>query len=117
MSMSRRRLLVIGGALLLVVAGAVVWFVTTRDDDSQDGRLASAVALAPEDSERLGWVDWAAVREELDADLSAASSTRDVEKFLGNGFDADLTSPSALISSASALQKSFGFSPATLDWE
>ena len=75
------------------------------------------MALAPKASARLGWIDWAGIREELDADLSAASSTKDVERFLNDGFDADLTSPSALVSSAPVLQTDFGFSPATIDWE
>lgn len=117
MSMPRRRhLFIIGGVLLLVAAGVVTWLVM-RDDDDKSGRLESAVALAPKASARLGWTDWAGIREELDADLSAASSTADVEKFLTDGFDADLTSPSALVSSAPVLQTDFGFSPATIDWE
>ena len=33
------------------------------------------------------------------------------------GYDADLTSRSALLQSASALQSGFGFSPASVEWE
>jgi hypothetical protein len=117
MSISRRQLFIIGAVLLLVAAGVVAWVVTTRDDDDKPGRLASAVALAPKPSVRLGWTDWAGIREELGADLSGDSQTREVERFLTDGFDADLTSPSALISSAPVLQAQFGFSPATVDWE
>ncbi|PWN01168.1 hypothetical protein DJ010_20225 [Nocardioides silvaticus] len=117
MSMSRRHLLVIGAVVLLLVAGGVVWFVTSRDDEDGPGRLARAVGMAPEASARIGWIDWSGIREELDADLSAASPTEDVEEFLSDGFDADVISPSALVSSAPTLQTDFGFSPATVDWE
>ncbi len=117
MSISRRRLIVLGVVLLLVVAGAVAWVVTTRGDDDDAGRLATAVAMAPKDSARLGWTDWSGVRKELDFDLTAASSTRDVQGFLDEGFNADLTSTSALVASAPVLQEQYGFSPATVDWE
>lgn len=116
MSISRRRLIALGVVLLLVVAGVVVWLVTTRDD-ADAGRLEAAVALAPDDTARFGWTDWSGVREELDADLSAASPSLDVEEFLSAGFDADLTSTSALVESAPVLQEKYGFSPATVDWE
>lgn len=117
MSLPRRHLIVIGVALLLVAGVAVAWFVTSRDDDGDAGRLGSAVALAPEGSDRLGWTDWAGLREKLGLDLTATSSTTDVEDFLTQGFDADLTSASALVSSAPTLQEEFGWSPATIDWE
>ncbi|WP_183092513.1 hypothetical protein [Nocardioides stalactiti] len=117
MSVPRRRLFIIGTVLLLVAAAVVTWFVVMREDD-EAGRLAGAVALAPESSTRLGWTDWAGLREELDdSDLDAASSTREVDGFLTAGFDADLTSTSALVSSAPVLHAQFGFSPATIDWE
>lgn len=113
----RRRLVAVGAALLLVVAGALVWVLTTRGDDEEAGRLATALAMAPEPSARIGWTDWAGVREELHADLSAASQTTEVQAFLDAGFDADLTSTSALVESAPVLQERYGFSPATVDWE
>jgi hypothetical protein len=117
MSIPRRRLMFIGGVVLLLVAGVVAWVVVTGDDGDEPGRLGSAIALAPEKSARLGWTDWAGVRDELGADLSAASPSTDVEDFLSDGFDADLTSTSALGASAPVLQEKFGFSPATVDWE
>ncbi len=117
MSISRRRLIAVGVVLLLVAAGIVAWVVTTRGDDDDAGRLATAVAMAPEGSARLGWTDWSGVRKELDVDLSAASRTREVRGFLDAGFNADLTSTSALVASAPVLQERYGFSPATVDWE
>jgi hypothetical protein len=44
-------------------------------------------------------------------------SAAKVEAFLSKGFDADLTSASAMVTSAAALQSHLGFSPATADWE
>lgn len=116
MSVPRRRLIAAGVVLALVVAGVVAWVLVQRDDEDA-GRLESALAMAPEDSARLGWTDWSGVRDDLGADLSAASSAADVEAFLSDGFDADLTSTSALVSSAPVLQETYGFSPATVDWE
>src|SRR5262249_22318318 len=66
---------------------------------------------------RFSWTDWAAVRRELGADVDDRSSAQDVEQFLSDGFDADLTSESAMVDSAPVLQQAFGFSPATVDWE
>lgn len=116
MSIPRRPMIAAGVVLLLVVAGVVAW-LATRSDDDDAGRLAAAVAMAPKDAARLGWTDWSGVREELDADVSASSSAKDVERFLSDGFDADLTSTSALVASAPVLQEKYGFSPATVDWE
>ncbi|KAA1427513.1 hypothetical protein [Nocardioides antri] len=115
MSVPRPRILVIGAVVLVVVVGVVAWFVVRDDDEA--GRLATAVAMAPGDAARLGWTDWSRVREELDRDLSETSPTTDVEDFLTAGFDADLTSVSALVASAPFLHERYGFSPATIDWE
>ena len=79
--------------------------------------LERAAALAPADAERLSWTDWSGVRRELDADLSDSSSAAELAGFLDRGFDADLTSTSALLASAPVLQSRFGFSPATVEWE
>jgi hypothetical protein len=99
-------------AVLAVLAAAALWWRATRSTD-----LERAVALAPHAADRLSWTDWAAVRSELDADLSASSSSTELEDFLDEGFDADLTSTSALVGSAIVLHERFGFSPANVDWE
>ena len=116
MSVPRRRLLFIGAALLLVVAAGVTWLVVSRDDD-QPGRLERAFGLAPKGTERFSWTDWAGVRKELGSDVTAASHNDDVADFLNAGFDADLTSASALVESAPVLQAQYGVSPASADWE
>jgi hypothetical protein len=49
--------------------------------------------------------------------VDAGSSASEVRDFLDQGYDADLTSTSALVQSASVLQDSFGFGPASAEWE
>lgn len=104
----RRRPLIVGAVVLVLVAGAAVvgvrWWQGSGGSD-----LAQAVEFAPYDAQRLSWTDWADVRAEVGTD--------DVRDLLDAGFDADLTSASALIESAPLLQARFGFSPATAEWE
>ena len=110
----RARLLVVGAGLLvlaLVVAGLLWWRSAQLTD------LQRATAFAPPDAQRLSWTDWASVRVELGAELDAESGTSELESFLDDGFDADLTSTSSLLQSSSALHESYGFSPASLEWE
>ena len=108
---TRRKSLFRWGAVavvLAVVAAAVVlgnrWW---RDASRTD--LERAVAMAPRDAEQLSWTDWSGVREELGTD--------DVDELLERGFEADLTQSTALGDSAAVLEDTFGFSPATVDWE
>jgi hypothetical protein len=116
MSIPRRRLFIAGGVVVALVAAAVaVWVV--RESGDEPGRIGAAMALAPADSQRLSWTDWSGIREEVDSDVSASSSSAQVEDFLLQGFEADLTSTSVLVSSASILHDSFGVSPASVDWE
>lgn len=114
--MPKRLRIILAAALAVVlVAGVTAGIWWWRDAHRTD--LQRAAALAPSDSERLSWTDWAAVRAEVGATLSADSSADDVQAFLDKGYDADLTSTSALVQSAPVLQERFGFSPATADWE
>ncbi len=99
----------------LVVTAAVVGVRWWREAHRTD--LERALDLAPGDGERFSWTDWAAVREELGADLSADSPQDEVVDFMGEGYDADLTSASALPESAQQLHVQYGFSPASVDWE
>ena len=113
--MRTRWWLAIAGALVLVAGLGVVavrwWHVHQRTD------LETAVALAPADAERLSWTDWASVRRLLHARVGADSTEGQLSSFLNQAYGRDLASTSALIESAPVLQKEFGFSPATLDWE
>jgi hypothetical protein len=102
-------------ALVLLVVGGVAgirWWQRSHRTD-----LERALAYAPPESARYSWTDWAGVRRELGAHLDDRSSASDVEQFLSDGFDADLTSESAMVDSATVLQQAFGFSPADVDWE
>jgi len=111
----RRRWIVVCLVAALVVATAVAIGWRLRSEDRS--RLAEALALAPASAVRFSWTDWAGVREELDADLSSSSTGDEVEDFLQDAFDRDLSSTTALDASAPTLQEELGFSPATLDWE
>lgn len=115
----RRRRLVraaaAGLALLLVALGAVAAVRWWRDAHASD--LERALAYSPDSSQRWSWTDWAAVRERLDSDVDASSSVEQVAALLDEGYDADLTSTTAMAESAEVLQDRFGISPATVSWE
>ncbi len=109
-----RKRLTVTAVIVLVVAlaaGAAWWW------RAQQTEVERAVAFAPAASERITWTDWRGIRADLDADLDEGSSARQVAAFLDRGYDADLTSTSALLGSAEAMHERFGFSPATLEWE
>ena len=110
-----RKRLAIGTAAVVVVAlvvGGLLWW---RDHDRTD--LQRATSMAPPDAERLSWTDWAAVRREVGVSTTADSPVSDLNRMLTKGYDADLTSTSALVQSAPVLQEKYGFSPASADWE
>lgn len=104
--------LVVVLVVVVVVGGGLWWWRSASASE-----LEKAAALAPADAERLSWTDWAGVRREVGAELSASSSPISLARFLDRGYEADLTSTSALLASAPVLQERFGFSPATVDWE
>lgn len=115
--MTRKRLTTLGAIGLVavlvaagVVAGLRVW------GDAERSQLERAVAMAP-DAQRYSWTDWAGVRSEVGVELSSASGSEEVLDFLDEGYDADLTSSSALVQSAQILHVQYGFSPASVDWE
>ncbi|WP_323791689.1 hypothetical protein, partial [Nocardioides sp.] len=117
--MTSKRLMTIAGAViaLAVVAAAVVVLLESREDDVDRTTLAGALRLAPADTQRFSWTDWAGVRRQVGLELTASSPGPAVQDLLDRGFDADLTPSSALGSSAVVMQDRLGFSPATLDWE
>ena len=98
--------------VLALVVAAVLWWRSMPD-----GELDRAASLAPSDAERLTWTDWGGIREELGSDVGSDASAADLREFLDAAFEEDLSSTSALVTSAESLQAEFGFSPATLEWE
>lgn len=98
--------------VVALLAVGTAWWLSRPATD-----LERAVGWAPEGSERLTWTDWSGIRGELGADLDAGSSVAGVQAFLDRGYERDLTSTSALLSSAAVMQQEYGVSPATLEWE
>ena len=93
--------LVLGAGL--AVGGVHWWRAAHRS------ALVQAMALAPADTQRYLWTDWTAVR--------AAVAESDLTELLEAAYVADLSSASALVDSADALEDSLGFSPASVAWE
>ena len=110
----RNRWVVVGAVVLVVavVAASVLWWRSVQATE-----LQRAVALAPAATERITWTDWAGVRSTLGSDVDAASGSDELAGFLDEAFEADLSPMSALVESAQAMQESYGFSPASLEWE
>jgi hypothetical protein len=105
----------VGLVLVLVALGAVAGVRWWRDSHRTD--LQRAVAYSPETSARYSWTDWSAVRAELDSGVGEESTGLEVAELLNEGYDADLTSTTAMGESAEVLHERFGFSPATVSWE
>ena len=110
--MSRRALAAAAAVLVVVAAALVAWRLLTPTTP-----LADALAYAPDTTSRASWTDWEGVRRELGADVDAGSTAEEVDAFVSEAFSADLSSMSALGTSAGTLQAELGFSPATLAWE
>ena len=110
--MPRRAVVALVVVLVLAVAGLVGWRLVTPET-----AMARALSMAPADTSRVSWTDWAGVRRELGADLDANSSADQVDAFLADAFGRDLSSMSALSTSAGVMQEELGFSPATVSWE
>ncbi|WP_210503014.1 hypothetical protein [Nocardioides xinjiangensis] len=104
-------------ATVVAVVAAAVGALAAWRLVSPETPLARAMALVPADATRFSWTDWAGVRAELGADLDARSSAEEVEAFLAEAFEEDLSSMSALATSAGVMQDELGFSPATVSWE
>lgn len=104
----RRQAVAVALAVVLMAVAALVAVRWWRESHRTD--LQRAVALAPAEAERLSWTDWSGVRTEL-------GTGDDLDALLDDGYDADLTSSSALVESAPLLDEEYGWSPATVEWE
>lgn len=112
----RARLLLVGALVVALVAAlaalGVVWWRATHGSE-----FARAVSLAPAGTARVGWTDWAGVRAQLGLADGSAGSPAALERLLDDAYERDLSSASALGTSAATLQSSLGLSPANLEWE
>lgn len=107
-----RPALVLAAVVLLAAGGLVVWRLGDSGTDFE-----RALAMAPRGTERVTWTDWASVRDRLGVDLGPDSTAEDVQTLLDEAFTEDLSSTSALNTSAVVLHEALGVSPATLRWE
>ena len=99
-------------AVVVLVAGAVVaWRLLARPTDYE-----RAVAWLPEDSLRITWTDWAAVRDDVGAPDAGAGAGA-VAGFVDRAYRADLSSGSAVVEATAVLDRRFGFSPLDVGWE
>lgn len=107
-----RVVLAVAVVLALAAAGFVAWRALASTTP-----LARAIGLVPADATRLSWTDWEGVRRELGTGVGEGSSAEEVDAFLAEAFAADLSSMSALGTSAGVMQEELGLSPATVSWE
>lgn len=104
-----RRLLV-GLLVLVAVAAAVTAYVVWP----RGSELDRAAALLPDDTLRVTWTDWSAVREELGA---GPDEDDRFAAFLEEADRRDLGSASALAPSADPMEAQLGVNPLAADWE
>ncbi|GAA1439330.1 hypothetical protein GCM10009641_46780 [Mycobacterium cookii] len=110
--MSRRTAVGLVAVVVLALVAWLGWRLLAPDE-----QLAKALRMAPAETSRAAWTDWEGVRRELGAEVDAGSSAVEVDEFLAEAFDRDLSPMSALATSAGVMQEELGFSPATLRWE
>src|SRR4051812_11589901 len=113
----RRGLTVAAAVVAVIVLAAAVLVGVRWWQDRDRTAFEKAASYAPADAERLTWTDWASVRDAVGAHVDGRSTDEELQGFLDDAFEHDLSSGSALVQSAPVLQSHFGFSPATADWE
>lgn len=77
--------------------------------------LDEVLSLVPAASLRIGFTDWAQVRQRLHP--TRLGTRQGEEAFMSKAFDADLSAASSIDESAAVLQVKYGFSPGTATWE
>lgn len=99
------------GAPVLSAIGLSPLFGADRSDFSQ------ALDVVPREADRVSFTDWEKVRDSLDSTIGADSDPAAIEAMITQAYDTDFSASSTIEGSAVALQKYFGFSPATILWE
>lgn len=95
----------------LVLTGHWLWTERNRTD------LSRALEVVPEETQRLYFTDWAEVRRALDFEETESPSEASIAAMIERAYDTDLSAVSSIDSAAVALERNFGFSPATIEWE
>jgi len=112
---TRRRTVVVVAAVVvaipLVLIGRQVW------QDQHPTGLSEALDAVPRSTLRLAFTDWAAVRKQLGVPDQERPSDATIDELTSKSYDSDLSAASSIDESTAALQKNFGFSPATVEWE
>ncbi len=95
----------------VVVVGHRLWQESRQTDFSR------SLDLVPSETKRLNFTDWREVREALDVAEDPDPGPTAINDMMDRAYDADLSAASSIDESAAALQRFFGFSPATAEWE
>ncbi|HEX4978251.1 MAG TPA: hypothetical protein VFV40_10345, partial [Nocardioides sp.] len=109
--MHRRGVLLTLAAVVIVAGAVVAWRLLDRPTDYE-----RAVSWLPEDSLRVTWTDWAAVREDVGAPAPGAGAGA-VTGFLDRAYESDLSAGSAVAEATGVLDRRYGFSPLDVTWE
>ena len=105
--------LVIGGSVLALVLVAVLVVAGLRAIGvvgAPDTRFARSLALLPEDSLRVSYVDWTGIRDEVGEGIGPDADEDEIADFLDRVFDADLVGTSGLWDTTATLAEAYGFS-------
>jgi hypothetical protein len=101
------------GVLALALVAVVMWRVLGTQSDYE-----RALSLAPADTLRATYTDWASVRDAVGGTtLGRSASRQQVQAFLDRAYDRDLLAASGIDESTYALQRHYGFSPLEAHWE
>ncbi|MCW2757920.1 MAG: hypothetical protein JWO46_1666 [Nocardioidaceae bacterium] len=115
MQLSRRAVPVLVVTALLVVLAVVATTVLVIVPRLHRSPLQQALDLVPASSLRVGFTDWAAVRDRLAS--GPVRSEKALDALLSKAYDTDLSAASSIDESAEALRTHYGFSPANATWE
>jgi hypothetical protein len=111
----RRKVVVI--TVVVVVALAAVQLGRRVWDAAHRTGISEAVDVVPRSTLRLSFTDWSAVRRELGVHDADNPTAAEIEKLTSKAYDTDFSAASSVDEATAALQKHFGFSPATAQWE
>lgn len=103
----------VGGVLVLVLVAVLVvaGLRAVGVVGGPETRFARSLALLPDDSLRVSYVDWTGVRDEVGEGVGPEAGADDVADFLDRAFGADLVGTSGLWDVTATLAEVYGFSP------